>query len=265
MVCGVMMDDERSALRGLGVLLVLLLGFLSGMGWRAVRRADRDVARLSLSLSAPADLRPGEPARYQGRLAPAAKELRSRDQGVPCVAYRTRVTAITEISEEHDRRDVILDERRGPPYLLVRGDRGHVAVALDKWVSFERARSRHQKHRPLWGVTFSQPSTARGVDSYMIEEQTLVAGEPLFVAGAAGRLWDAAAPETDTPARSARAPVRELLEDPARGRVEIFHGEQRDQIARLRGDRRWPMIGAVAAAIPALFVLVFLVISWIRD
>jgi hypothetical protein len=264
------MNSERPGCIVFALGLLGAFGVLSGLAWRSVQRATRELERLSPSTTAPAALKPGEPARYQGRLEPGSEPQTGLVYPTPCVARHTRVTALAGCNDEGcARRDVILDERRGPPFLLVRGEHGHVALALAHWndVKGKHGRYRVVEHLPR----LATPSLKRprfSPSEYLVEESHLVAGQPLFVAGVAGRLWDAAAPEGDAPSRTARAPVREILRDPALGRVELFRGRQEDLLGELRSTKRWNTVWGVAAGIPALLGFVLLaigVVSVIRE
>lgn len=264
------MNSERSGCILFALGLLGAFGLLSGLAWRSVQRATHELERMSPSTTAPAALAAGEPARYEGQLEPGSEKQTGLIYPTACVARHTRVTALGGCDDEGcSRRQVILDERRGPPFLLVRGERGHVVVALEHWndVQGKHGRSRIVKHLPpLAGAAFKRPRFSPS--EYLLEESHLVAGQALFVAGVAGRLWDAAMPESEAPARAARAPVREILRDPAVGRVELFRGLQRERLDELRSWRRRATIGGVAAGIPALLGLALLaigVISVIRE
>lgn len=252
-------------MRFFGTILTLVFGATCLGTFATSRRLEREAQHLSPSLSAPAALALGAPARYLGRLEASAEELRSRDRGTPCVAYRTRVLLVTEDDDDREHRYLIFDERRGPPRLLVRGELGHVSIALERWTHLEKASRRRSRQRPAYqGATFSRPRTEGSPTGYEIEEQALLAGQRLFVAGIAGRLWDAAQPETPTPTASATAPVRELLPDPVLGRVEIFPGSQVERVEALRRRAFWHRVGGIASGALALLGVGLFVAGWLR-
>ncbi len=208
-----LVNSERSGCILFALGLLGAFGLLSGLAWRSAHHAARELERMSASTTPPASLEAREPARYEGRLEPGTAPHTGLVYPTPCVARHTRITALAGCDDEGcSRRQVLLDERRGPPFLLVRGERGHVAVALEHWHDLQgkHGQSRIVKRLPrLAGAALARPRFKP--EEYLVEESQLAAGQLLFVAGVAGRLWDAAAPESDAPSRAARAPVREIL------------------------------------------------------
>lgn len=220
----------------------------------ALGRALTDVDRAPL----------GAAIRLEGKLTRSGDLVRHPPTGKSCVASFSRVTLVTEESNNDDTDYYhyrAFRAVRGPDQLIIEGRGRKVAVPLSQWSPVLGAHHGESERWPRWlGDNYRVKHYRGSVDHYEIDSLCLHAGDRLFVSGVVVAVYDGAVAEAvgDVPLAEVRDPIVVL-----RHPVELWPGTEESRLRDLRHRRALNRmagtgLGAVSTVLLGLGVLVVL-------